>query len=229
MIDDDKQQEAIDYVLGELSSEAAAAFENELASDAELRDFTWKLTEAYASLPLATDAARPGPELFSRVMMATSAGRRPIFLSALPWALAACLAIGLLVMSLVYSSSRRELAELSRRDAIAHLQIASLQAQVDAYAKASAIVVWSASRQRGLLQIQSLPEPEPGHDYQLWIIDPALKNPVSAGVVSFPKLTAGIMEFSPDRTVATAEKFAVSIEKTGGSTVPQGPIILAGQ
>jgi anti-sigma-K factor RskA len=112
---------------------------------------------------------------------------------------------------------------------LAQLQIASLQAQVNAYAKASAIVVWNSQRQRGLLRLISVPAPAAGRDYQLWIIDPDKKTPVSAGIVTVGKEGVANVEFGPVQRVTAAVGFAVSVEKAGGSKTPQGQIILAGR
>ena len=230
MIDEAKQQAAIDYVIGELSDVEIAAFEKELASERELLEFTRELTDAFASLALTAGVVRPPRGLFSRISAKTNSGKRSkiILFSFLPWALAACLAIALLVLGLENSRTKSELAELGQRDVLAHLQIASLQAQVNAYANTSAIVVWNAQRQSGLLRLQELPASEAGHDYQLWIIDPAEKTPVSAGVIAVKRDNKATVEFRPTHPVTTAAKFALSIEKTGGSTVPQGQIILVG-
>jgi anti-sigma-K factor RskA len=231
MIDEAKQGIAIDYVLGELSSTEAAAFEEELATNQELRDFTRELADGFASLALTAEAVRPPPDLFSRILAKVNPAKRSklILVSFLPWALAACLAIGLLLLGLEDFRTKAKVAELSRRDILAHLQIASLQAQVSAYAKASAIVVWNAQRQNGLVRLEELPASEPGHDYQLWIIDPSQKTPVSAGIVPVETGNAATVEFRPVHPVTTAAKFAVSIEKAGGSSVPEGQIILVGQ
>ena len=125
MIDEAKQGIAIDYVLGELSSAEAAAFEKEVATNQELRDLTRELANGYASLALTAGAVRPSPDLFSRILAKTNSPKRPklILVSFLPWALAACLAIGLLVLSLKDYRTEAELGELSRRDVLAHLQI----------------------------------------------------------------------------------------------------------
>jgi anti-sigma-K factor RskA len=42
------------------------------------------------------------------------------------------------------------------------------------------------------------------------------------------KLNAGEVEFQPAHPITTAAKFALSIEKAGGSMEPQGQIILVG-
>lgn len=231
MIDEAKQVVAIDYILGELTATEAAAFERELATNPELRDLTRELGNGFASLALTAGAVRPPAGLFSRILEKTHSPKRSkvILVSFLPWAIAACLAIGLLILRADNSRIKGEVTELSRRDALAHLQIASLQAQVNAYTKASAVVVWNGQRQTGLVRFQELPASEPGHDYQLWIIDPSEKAPISAGIVSAESGNAAAVEFRPVHPVTTAAKFAVSIEKAGGSTAPQGQIILVGQ
>lgn len=230
MIDETKQQTAIDYVFGELPPAEAIAFEKALATDAELREFTRELKEGCASLALEESPVRPDPGLFSRVLTRANAGGRNRLknISFLPWAFAACLALAVLVAGLDDFRRKREVAELNRRDVIAHLHVASLRAQINAYAKSSAIVVWNGAQQRGLILLQDLPSPEAGRDYELWIIDSASKTPVSAGVVQPEKLKAGEEEFEPAHAITTAAKFELSIEKAGGSMEPQGQIILVG-
>ena len=231
MIDEAKQQVAIDYILGELSPADSASFESELSQDEELRQFTKELTDSVASMALATPSIQPRSELFSRVRAKTHAAKRSniIAVSFLPWALAACFAIACLIFGLNNLQIRNLVAELRQQDVLAKLQIASLQAQVNDYAKASAIVVWNPQRQRGLLRLVSVPAPESGHDYQLWIVDPDKKTPVSAGIVTVGKEGVVNIEFGPVQRVNAAAGFALSVEKAGGSTTPQGQIILAGR
>ena len=231
MIDEAKQQVAIDYIRGELSPADSASFERELSQDDELRQFTKELTDSVASMALATPSIRPRPELFLRVRAKNDAAKRSniIAVSFLPWALAACFAIACLILWLNNLHTKNLVAELRQRDALSQLQIASLQAQVNAYAKASAIVVWNPQRQRGLLRLVSVPAPESGHDYQLWIVDPDKKTPVSAGIVTVGKEGVVNIEFGPVQRVNAAAGFALSVEKAGGSTTPQGQIILAGR
>src|ERR1700760_1084073 len=171
MIDETKQQTAIDYVFGELPPADAIAFEKELASDEELREFTRELREGVAALALEESPVRPDAGLFSRILTRTNGGRqrRPKIAYFLPWTVAACLALAALVAGLDDFRNKQKVAELNRRDVIAHLQIASLRAQINTYAKSSAIVVWNAARQRGLIRLQDLPSPEAGRDYKLWI------------------------------------------------------------
>jgi len=231
MIDETKQQTAIDYVLGELPPAEAMAFEKTLATDAELHEFTRELKEGCASLALEQSPVRPDPGLFFRVLTRANAGKRNRLknLSFLPWALAACLALAALVVGLDDFRRKQEVADLNRRDVIAHLHVVSLRAQLNAYAKSSAIVVWNEAQQRGLIRLQDVPSPEAGRDYELWILDPASKTLVSAGVVQPEKLSAGEVEFQPVHPVTTAAEFAISIEQAGGSIELHGQIILVGE
>jgi hypothetical protein len=43
--------------------------------------------------------------------------------------------------------------------------------------------------QSGVIQIDDLPAPEPGRNYQLWIVDPNFAEPISAGLDSQPHFT----------------------------------------
>jgi len=230
MIDETKQQTAIDYVLGELPPAEAIAFEKALATDAELHEFTREVKEGCASLALEQSPVRPDPGLFSRVLTRANAGGRNRLknISFLPWALAACLALAALVVGLDDFRRKQDVAELNRRDLIAQLQVVSLRAQINAYAKSSAIVVWNSAQQRGLIRLQDLPSPEAGRDYELWILDPASNTLVSAGVVQLEKLKAGEEEFQPSHPITTAAEFAISIEQAGGSMEPHGQMILVG-
>ena len=230
MIDETKQQAAIDYVLGELPPAEAIAFEKALATDAELCELTRELQEGWASLALEGSPVRPDPTLFSRVLTRANAGGRNRLknVSFLPWAIAACLALALLVVGLDDFGRKQEIAQLSGRDVIADLHVVSLRPQENSYAKSSAIVVWNGAQQRGLILLQDFPSPEAGRDYELWIVDPASKTPVSAGVVRLEKLHAGEEEFQPSHPITSAVEFSISIEQAGGSTEPHGQMILVG-
>ena len=61
MIDESKQEEASLYVLGELSPEAAGAFEAELEANQELQRYVWDTHEAFALLALTVRPMEPPP------------------------------------------------------------------------------------------------------------------------------------------------------------------------
>ncbi len=85
---------------------------------------------------------------------------------------------------------------------------------------AVAVSVWRQERQEGLLVVENLPALPAGRDYQLWVIDPNLKTPVSAGIFKVDAAGKVRIEFKPDRVVQSAYKFAVTVEKAGGAKVP---------
>ena len=112
---------------------------------------------------------------------------------------------------------------------LAEMSIATLKAQVSAYKAATAVVVWDKNRKNGVLQLDKLPPPAGGKDYQLWVIDPKIPQPVSAGILSVPNEGLIRASFHPVTPVESAGAFAISLEKAGGSLKPEGQIILVGK
>ena len=123
---------------------------------------------------------------------------------------------------------RSEALDLRTRDAFSKMKIATLTAQDEAYAKAAAVVVWDAGKQRGIIKLHNFPRAAAGKDYQLWVIDPNYPQPVSAGLVRVGDDGAARVEFAPEHTVRSADKFALSIEREGGSPAGAEPIVVLG-
>jgi len=117
-----------------------------------------------------------------------------------------------------------QLADLRSRDALSQIKIATLASMLKDTPQAMAVVAWDGGAQRGLLKTANLPAAGANQDYQLWIIDPDYKQPVSAGVFD----PAAGARFQPLRPISKADKFAISLEKKGGAPAPQGPIVLVG-
>jgi anti-sigma-K factor RskA len=91
------------------------------------------------------------------------------------------------------------------------------------------VVVWDKNRKNGVLQLDKLPPPAPGKDYQLWVIDPKIPQPVSAGILAVPNDGLIRTSFHPATPIESAGAFAISVEKAGGAPKPEGQIILAGK
>lgn len=123
---------------------------------------------------------------------------------------------------------QKEVTELRARDALAVVKIQTLSSQVDAYAKALAVVIWDEKTQSGVLKLDKFPQAGAGKDYQLWVIDPNRKTPVSAGIVPVGQNGTARVAFKPADRIDAAQKFAISIERTGGSPAPAGQIIELG-
>lgn len=115
------------------------------------------------------------------------------------------------------------LAEVTRLQETSELdktRIAVLGSILKNQPQAVAVSLWRQHSQEGLLVVENMPALPPGRDYQLWVIDPQLKSPVSAGVFKVDASGKVRLEFKPTRPVQSAFKFAVTVEKEGGSPTP---------
>jgi anti-sigma-K factor RskA len=258
MIDELKQDLLVQYLLNEVDPSTAEKIRAELEADAELREFVSQMGDAFASMAFAAPPMAPPAGLAQRILQIernNSRGPLPrprskIVWLAVPWALAACLAIACGVLSLertrlqertgqidhelvtLQQTNARigdELAILQKRNVLAQIKIATLKSQVAAYAAATAVVVWDKDQKRGILQLDKLPPPAPGKDYQLWVIDPKITQPVSAGVLAVPNDGLIRTSFDTVKPVESAAAFAISVEREGGSPKPEGQVILVGK
>ncbi len=77
-----------------------------------------------------------------------------------------------------------------------------------------ATVYWDPNSKKVMLNVDNLPAPPPGKQYQLW----ALKDgkPIDAGVFEMDKDPMHMMPV----TIPAADAFAVTLEKAGGSPTP---------
>jgi anti-sigma-K factor RskA len=238
MIDEAKQDLATRYVLGELDSRQSSDFCAELADNEELVRFVSDLHESFADIALAAPPQYPPPQVLDRILRhlredvpaeRTVLDSKVIRPNWVPWALAACLAIACTMLALERGRLHREVTVLREQDALSQMRIAMLNSQAEAYAKVLAVVVWDAEKQRGIVKLDQLTQPAADRDYQLWVIDPSRAAPVSAGIL--PVNDSGLTQaaFRPTQTVRAASKFAVSIERKGGASSPEGPVILISQ
>ncbi len=118
-----------------------------------------------------------------------------------------------------------EISALRERSAIAEMKVATLTSQIDTSYLAS--IAWSQDDQTGILHVRRLPEAERGKDYQLWVLDKNRTAPISAGTFRVAADGSATIEFAPTQSVSADSSFAVSLEKSGGSVSPEGPIVLA--
>lgn len=118
-------------------------------------------------------------------------------------------------------------ADLRRQADIARLKIASLKSLAGNSPEARAVAVWNPDRQEGVLVVSKLPALDADKDYQLWVIDPQYPIPVDGGVFTVDAATGDArLNFKPDKNVATAQVFAVSLERKGGVPKAEGPMML---
>ncbi len=121
---------------------------------------------------------------------------------------------------------KQELAKAIQAHDSAKTQIAMLQSTVAEYKQGVAVVVWNPEKQEGILKLEKMPPVETGKDYQLWVVDPAHKTPVNAGIVKVDDKGFAKVDFKPVVDITDAKNFAISIEQAGGVPENKGPIVL---
>ncbi|HVZ65258.1 MAG TPA: anti-sigma factor [Lacunisphaera sp.] len=120
-------------------------------------------------------------------------------------------------------------AKLRHSEDLARLKISALASLAGNTREAQVIAVWDPDQQAGLLSLDKLPPIPESQDYQLWIVDPNHKDPVSAGVFHSPADGRMALPFWPDHPVAKATAFAISVERKGGVAKAEGPIVMMGR
>jgi anti-sigma-K factor RskA len=121
-------------------------------------------------------------------------------------------------------SARSELlarvTALEQKDFIAQAKIAVMSSKLKDRPQAVAVSLWDQEKQNGLLVVENLPVLDAGKDYQLWVIDPSIAAPVSAGTFKVDAAGKIRITFKPNQSVLAAATFAVTEEKEGGVLSP---------
>ena len=145
-----------------------------------------------------------------------------------PHAIAACLmilgisqALQILDLKSQLLATRADATRLRESNALKDLRLATLEAKDASYASSQIIVAWDSYEHRGVVAMENLPAPPAGHDYQLWVLDPAAEAPLSAGLLT------GSRSFMVKPVSTPNPGFAISLEASGGSPEPAGPILFA--
>jgi anti-sigma-K factor RskA len=236
MISEEQQDQAALYVLGLLEPHEAGAFESELNANAELRDIARELREAAGVVALAAPPQPPPASLKQRIMrelametkrVVPMPTRRGSF-GWVPWAIAAGLAIFCGLLALDRVRLKRELAEIRAADPLMQTTFFTLAPSAPAPADAKATVAWQPGRQSGVIRISNLPAPQPGKDYQLWAVDAAHEDPISAGIIRVDKNGSAQVRFKSVKRAEHVKAFAISLEREGGVPKKEGPILLVG-
>jgi len=119
--------------------------------------------------------------------------------------------------------------KLRRSEDLSRLKISALASLAGNTKEAQVIAVWDPGQQTGLLTMEKLPAIADTQDYQIWIVDPAYKDPVNGGVFHVAADGKIALAFKPDQPVTRAAAFAISLEKKGGVPKAEGPIVLLGK
>jgi anti-sigma-K factor RskA len=140
----------------------------------------------------------------------------------LPYALAACL-MGLVLIQAALLVTLNHRLNSPQHVMPAGMQLADLAPQGD-HGKAKIMVAWDPQRCCGMVSMDDMPPPPPGHDYQLWVLDPSKATPVSAGVVPRGVRTEHFV--AAQVRMPGRPGFAVSLEPAGGRPTPTAGSIL---
>jgi anti-sigma-K factor RskA len=119
--------------------------------------------------------------------------------------------------------------KLRRSEDLSRLKISALASLAGNTKETQVIAVWDPGQQTGLLTMEKLPAIADTQDYQIWIVDPAYKDPVNGGVFHIASDGKVALAFKPDQPVTRAAAFAISLEKKGGVPKAEGPIVLLGK
>lgn len=229
MISESTEETASLYVLGLLDADEAARFAAEIRQDEELARLVFELEASAATLAHAAPMLTPPSALKVRIIEQIGQGKIISFARPsawLPWAVAACLAIAAGMLAWHNSQLQTQLVFLRSQDSLSRLKIATLGSMLDIAPRGLAVVVWDREKQRGYLKVENMPVPRADQDYQLWVIDPGHKLPVNAGVFRFEPNGIAAVSFQPDQLIASADKFAISLERKGGAPQHEGPIVM---
>lgn len=236
MIDEQTQEAASLYALGVLSPEEKRTFDTQMQADEDLRRLVQELEEGAASLALVAPSMAPPAAMKERVLSQIRSDSKKVIpfpktSTWIPWAVAASFAVAASYLLVDRGHLQNEIGQLEQRVELSQIRVATLTSLLKDTPGSVAAVAWDEHNQKGLLDVRNLPPLEEGQDYQLWIVDPSYKKPVSAGIL---RVRDGVAraEFRPEQPVASADKFAISVEKKGGTppnSGPLGPVVMAGQ
>jgi anti-sigma-K factor RskA len=218
------------YVFGLLEDKEVADFEMQMHSDSELRTMVDELDEAAAQFAHIAALHPLPPDLRSQVLARAPKRKATQIRPAqwwIPWAIAAALALTVCYLISEQNHLRHRITRLEARDLFTEIQVASLRSKMTDAPDANAVVIWNEKRQRGLLQISQLPPNDNDRDYELWLIDRRYPQPVKGGVFHLSNNKSLQIAFQPAEPVRDAQGFAVSLERKGGVSKAEGPIVLA--
>ena len=131
-------------------------------------------------------------------------------------------AITQIVTSLRDDTNRlqQQVIALRETNQLEGLRIAMLNSLLKDSPKAIAVSLWDNESQKGVIVVQNL-KPSPANwDYQLWIMDPKYSSPVNAGVFQVVEQGNVRVQFTARKPIASADKFAVTMEPKGGLDKP---------
>ena len=118
------------------------------------------------------------------------------------------------------NSLQQTVLALRETNQLASLRIAMLNSLLADAPKAIAVSLWDGETQKGVFVVQNLKPLPADKDYQLWVMDSKYPTPVSAGVFQVDEKGNVRIQFKAGKPIASADKFAVTMEPKGGLPTP---------
>lgn len=218
---EDRDARIAEYVLGTLTGEERAAFEEELARDESLRRAVAVWSERLQPLADSVAPVAPPVALRDRVLARigdTDAEERPFsILRWLAWTFGASAVAAAVAVAAVFLFTPQP-PELGGY-AMLHEPTGS-----------NNVVVFQIDKdRREIVLLARAPAAGAGKDYELWVLPPG-KDPVSLGVLPAGERVARPIDQMRAALIEPGITLAVSLEPTGGSTIgtPTGPVLFTG-
>ncbi|MGF1657145.1 MAG: anti-sigma factor domain-containing protein [Verrucomicrobiales bacterium] len=105
-------------------------------------------------------------------------------------------------------------------------EILEVEGQTPEYAEVGADVNWLSEENRGWMEVDQLPGLPADQVYQFWILSAQHEAPLPAGIFSHNEAGPAAQPFAVEEEVGENIRVAVSIEPSGGSAQPTGPVVL---
>jgi anti-sigma-K factor RskA len=228
-IDADRQDLAVQYVMGELPAAEARTFEQSLARDAELAAEVRRLRAALGLLPYAT-VAEPPPALRGQVMAAAAAQHRSRQARAprrLVWSRFAAAAAAALALAFGIDAYRTR-QQLAIETQVAALLLEPNVVRSFALAGGGAVgtVALDLDSKRGAVVLRGAAGLPEGQTYRLWaqVADRAVPCGDFAAAASGAVRTT--FRVPVEAYTAPITKLFVTVEPAGTGDRPTGPVVM---
>ena len=233
-IDEEAEILAVQYVMGELRPDEAAAFERRLATDRLVAEEVARLRRTLGALPFAT-ATEPPPGLRERIIAAAEAPARPQPAVRLPrrivWSRFAAAAAAALAVTFGLDAyrTRQELsvqrqvaALLLEPNVVQSFALAGMGSARGAYGR----VALDMDGKKGAVVLHGMPALASGSVYRLWARVADKDVPCGDfGTRPDGQVVAQFVVPVESYTAALAKLF-VTVEPGGGAATPSGPVVM---
>ena len=223
------EDQAVQYVLGELAAPDARAIEQRMASDAALADEVRRLRATLGLLPYAT-VAEPPPDLRGRILDAAATQQRRTQARAprrVAWSrYAAALAASVALVLGIDSYRTRQ--ELALQQQVAHLLLEPNVVKSFPVAGGGAVglVALDLDSKRGAVVLRGARPLPAGKTYRLWaqVADHAV--PCGDFAAAADGTVQAQFQVPVDAYTAPIGKLFVTVEPSGPGDKPTGPIVI---